>query len=102
MSMNSRGRVKTAKVNAWFLESEKIVVENKVEHHLQWLVDTLAPRAMKLYELSQLPGVRVFLRCLVWTDQDAARFVLAPRLSEGLARLGMPLEFEVVFYGDED
>jgi hypothetical protein len=90
-----------AKLNGWFLTSERAVDSRDVRKHLDWLLGRVGPRADALLAL-QANGCRMDVSCLwVSASGHGGPSVLPAQMRE-LARLNLELWFDVYLGSGQD
>jgi hypothetical protein len=96
-STNSRGRVRTTKVNGWFLSSENVVASKDLRRHLDWLIAKVQPAAVPLAELRATPGVEMWIGCVWWSKEGHGGPTLSPEQMRAIAALDLECSFDVYF-----
>jgi hypothetical protein len=60
------GVERIGRINNWMLSSENEVKSKDLRRHLDWVLDKIEPASKQLFELQQLPDVRMVLHCSWW------------------------------------
>lgn len=99
-AVNSHGRTHIHQHNHWFLISDSKIKSESISDHMDWFLDQLSPALKNLRELIATPNVIVKLICVVWIDEEVY-FNISSRQLLRFSELGLPLEFEILDYGDK-
>lgn len=83
----------------WHLQSD-IGSQASLEEHLEWVISRLAEREAVLREISLL-GLEVDLFVGVLADDSNVGFSVSPKPLAEFARLGVALDFDVYFVGQD-
>ncbi len=98
--VNSHGRSHVHHHNHWFLISDSKIKSESISDHMDWFLDQLSPALKNLRELIATPKVIVKLICVVWMDEEVHFNISSQQLLK-FSELGLPLEFEILDYGDK-
>lgn len=103
-NVNSLGRVRTAKINGWFLSSEGTVESLDLRRHLDWLLGRLEPSSRQLLDLQRTGDVTMLVNCVWWMAPDGLLGgpTLWPEQMGKLAALNLECGFEFASYGDDE
>lgn len=64
---NSLGRERSISLNGWFLSSEGKSSSMDLRHHLDWLLEKLAPRREALIALQDIRCLTMGINCIWWS-----------------------------------
>ncbi len=100
--VNRFGRERVAKLNGWFLSSEREVSSLDLRRHLDWLLDKVEPRTRQLRDLQQLPDIKMLIQCIWWSAYGQGGPTLWPEQMQRMAALNLECGFDVAFFGEEE
>ena len=96
------GREKPAKINAWFLSSQRAVDSRDLRRHLDWVLGRLEASASEVRGILDIDGVQASIWCVWWSAHGHGGPTLAPGHLSLLGALGLECCFDVYFAGEDD
>lgn len=99
--VSSTGRERAIPTNLWLLSSEGHVESRDLRRHLDWILEHVSGAADAIRELGNVPGVTLALHCSWWSAHAHGGPALWPEQMRRIADLGVELNFEIMFFGDD-
>lgn len=96
------GRTALVRNTVWCLSSENHVNSRDLRRHLDWLLDTIEPRAAALRQLQAEGSARMLLFLVWWSAEGLGGPIFWPEHLGRLASLGIECQFSLAFYSDDE
>jgi hypothetical protein len=94
----SSNRIRTKKLNGWFLSSEAAVSSFDISKHIDYILSSLSGKEPVLTRL-KAEGWRADIACMWDSAYGHGGPTLAPEMLRRLANLGVELWFDIYFHG---
>lgn len=98
----SRGVTSLEKINGWFLSSEEHVQSKDIRPHLDWLLAELEKGREGIRVLQKTAGIRMYLVCIIWTNNGGGAISIWPKQLEAMAELNLEFTIDFTDYGEPD